>query len=124
MLRTYGRDYRLILVGDATMGPYEIEQPGGSVEHWNEEAGAVWLARLCAAFPHLVWLIAEAAQHWDYSPSLRLTRTLLNERMYPLSVAGLDLAIRELQRPLGGAGRIRRPPGATSVTQEAPQPVP
>jgi len=123
LLRTYGRDYRVILVGDATMGPYEIEQPGGSVEHWNEEAGAVWLGRLCAAFPRLVWLNPEAAQRWEYSPSLRITRALLNERMYPLSVAGLDLAIRELQRPLGAAGPLRRSPGATSVTQEPPQPV-
>ena len=68
MLRTYGRDYRAIFVGDATMSPYEITQPGGSIEHWNKEPGAVWMQRLCAAFPRLVWLNPEDPARWDYTP--------------------------------------------------------
>lgn len=99
VMRTYGADYRLILVGDATMSPYEITQPGGSVEHWNEEAGAVWLERLLRAYPHHVWLNPEPMQRWDYTPSIRLTRELTAERMYPLTLEGLDGAMRELRRP-------------------------
>ena len=120
VLRTYGRDYRVILVGDATMSPYEIAQPGGSIEHWNEEPGAVWMQRLCAAFPHLVWLNPESPARWDYTPSLRMTRELVGERMFPLTIAGLDRAIGELRRPLRAVGSA--PPGAaaTPVTQEPP----
>lgn len=99
VMRTYGADYRLILVGDATMSPYEITQPGGSVEHWNEEAGAVWLERLLRAYPHHVWLNPEPMQRWDYTPSIRLTRELTAERMYPLTLEGLDGAMHELRRP-------------------------
>jgi len=120
VLRTYGRDYRVILVGDATMSPYEIAQPGGSIEHWNAEPGAVWMQRLCAAFPHLVWLNPESPARWDYTPSLRMTRELVGERMFPLTIAGLDRAIGELRRPLSAVGSA--PPGAaaTPVTQEPP----
>jgi uncharacterized protein with von Willebrand factor type A (vWA) domain len=85
-------------VGDATMSPYEITQAGGSVEHWNDEPGAVWLSRLLAAFPHHVWLNPEPVERWNYTPSIRLTRELLGERMYPLTLEGLDGAIRELRR--------------------------
>jgi uncharacterized protein len=98
VMRTYGPDYRLILVGDATMSPYEITQPGGSVEHWNDESGAVWLSRLLAAYPHHVWLNPEPAERWEYTPSIRLTRELTGERMFPLTLEGLDAAIRELRR--------------------------
>ena len=110
-----GHDYKLIFVGDATMSPYEIAQPGGSVEHWNEEAGAVWLQRLCARFPRLVWLNPETRQRWDYTPSVRITRELMDERMFPLTSPGLDQAIRELKQPLAGRRaacprrRARRP---------------
>jgi uncharacterized protein with von Willebrand factor type A (vWA) domain len=121
VLRTYGRDYRLILVGDATMSPYEIVQPGGSIEHWNQEAGAVWMQRLCASFPRLVWLNPGEPARWEYTPSVRLVRELVGERMFPLSLAGLERAIAELRRPLGRVGAAPVSAPATSVTQ-APGP--
>ncbi|HEY5807250.1 MAG TPA: VWA domain-containing protein, partial [Povalibacter sp.] len=96
VMRTYGHDYKLIFVGDATMSPYEIVQPGGSIEHWNEEAGAVWMQRLTRTWPHHVWLNPEPAQRWEYTPSVRLTRELLEDRMFPLTLAGLDQAIKDL----------------------------
>ncbi|HEU4626049.1 MAG TPA: VWA domain-containing protein [Steroidobacteraceae bacterium] len=100
VLRTYRKDYRAIFVGDATMSPWEITQPGGSIEHWNAEAGAVWMQRLVAAFPRLVWLNPEPRERWEYTPSVRITRDLIGERMFPLTLQGLDAAIRELKRPL------------------------
>jgi uncharacterized protein with von Willebrand factor type A (vWA) domain len=96
VMRTYGHDYKLIFVGDATMSPYEILQPGGSVEHWNEEAGAVWMQRLTRTWPHHVWLNPEPQQRWPYTPSVQLTRELLEERMFPLTLGGLDEAIKAL----------------------------
>ncbi|HEX7011360.1 MAG TPA: VWA domain-containing protein [Steroidobacteraceae bacterium] len=96
VLRTYGHDYKLIFVGDATMSPYEIVQPGGSVEHWNEEAGAVWMQRLLQAWPHHVWLNPEPVDRWEYTPSIRITRELLQDRMFPLTLSGLDAAIKAL----------------------------
>jgi uncharacterized protein len=123
VLRTYGRDYRVILVGDASMSPYEIVQPGGSIEHWNEEAGAVWMRRLGAAFPRLVWLNPEDPARWDYTPSTRILSELIQGRMYPLSLAGLDRAMAELRRPLSGTAAAAGGAGATSVTQSPPPPV-
>jgi uncharacterized protein with von Willebrand factor type A (vWA) domain len=120
VLRTYGRDYRVILVGDAAMSPYEIVQPGGSIEHWNEEAGAVWMQRLCAAFPRLVWLNPEPVDRWEYTPSTGIARQLIAGRMFPLTLAGLDRAIGELRRPLSGAAAALAGAGATSVTQSPP----
>ena len=99
VLRTYGRDYRAIFVGDATMSPYEITHEGGSVEHWNDESGAAWMRRIVAAFPRLVWLNPEPQERWDYAPSVSVTRELIGGRMFPLTLAGLDGAIRELRRP-------------------------
>jgi uncharacterized protein with von Willebrand factor type A (vWA) domain len=96
VMRTYGHDYKLILVGDATMSPYEIVQPGGSVEHWNEEAGTVWMQRLTRAWPHHVWLNPEPEQRWDYTPSVQITRELLENRMFPLTLSGLEQAIKAL----------------------------
>jgi uncharacterized protein with von Willebrand factor type A (vWA) domain len=123
VLRTYARDYRVILVGDATMSPYEILQPGGSVEHWNKEAGAVWMERLCAHFPRLVWLNPEAPDRWEYTPSVRITRELIGERMFPVTIAGLGRAIDELRRPLSRAApapaEYGRPPAA--APPEAPR---
>lgn len=99
VLRKYGREYRVILVGDATMSPYEITSAGGSIEHWNEEPGALWMERLCSTFPHLVWLNPRPRDHWEYTASVRITRELLGGRMFPLTLEGLDQAIRELRRP-------------------------
>ena len=96
VLRTYGHDYKLIFVGDASMSPYEIAQPGGSIEHWNEEAGAVWFQRLLTAWPHHVWLNPEPERYWGHTPSIRMTRELIGERMFPLTLAGLDSAIQAL----------------------------
>ncbi|MEJ0037416.1 MAG: VWA domain-containing protein [Gammaproteobacteria bacterium] len=104
VLRTYGKDYRAIFVGDATMSPYEITLEGGSVEHWNQESGATWMRRIAAAFPRLVWLNPEPRDHWGYTPSVQITRGLIGERMFPLTLAGLDGAIRELKRSVARSG--------------------
>jgi len=98
LLRRFNPDYRVILVGDATMSPYEIIQPGGSVEHWNAESGAQWMQRLTAHFPRLVWLNPEPMERWDWTPSVKLTRQLVGGRMFPLSLQGLDRAMLELGR--------------------------
>lgn len=92
----YGADYKLIFVGDATMSPYEIVYAGGSVEHWNEEPGAVWIKRLLNTYSKAIWLNPEPQQRWDYTPSVKITRELMDDRMYPLTVAGLDEGIKAL----------------------------
>lgn len=97
VLRTYGRDYRLIFVGDASMGPYELLYPGGSVEHFNDEAGAVWMRRLLGGFPNAIWLNPEPENYWDYTPSVDLIRDLVQGRMYPLTLSGLEQGIGALQ---------------------------
>ena len=97
VLHTYGPDYRLVFVGDATMSPYEILQPGGSIEHWNEEPGAAWMKRLLASFPRHAWLNPEPQDRWEFTPSIRITRELVEDRMFPLTLAGLDRAMRSLQ---------------------------
>jgi hypothetical protein len=96
VIHKYGHDYKLVFVGDATMSPYEIVYAGGSVEHWNEEPGAVWIERLLRAFPKAIWLNPEPRKRWDYTPSVKLTRELMDDRMYPLTVAGLDEGIKRL----------------------------
>ncbi len=98
ILRKYNNDWRLIIVGDATMSPYEILQPGGSVEHHNREAGAVWMQRLIEAWPRSVWLNPEPAASWQYRQSIALLRNLMQDRMYPVTVAGLEQAMRVLSR--------------------------
>ena len=97
LLRTFNPDYRVVFVGDATMSPYEIEQPGGSVEHWNDEAGRTWMQRISAHFPRLVWLNPEPEDRWQWTPSIKITRDLVNQRMFPLTLDGLDRAMRELR---------------------------
>ncbi|NIL94585.1 MAG: VWA domain-containing protein [Woeseiaceae bacterium] len=92
----YSSDYKLIFVGDATMSPYEIVYAGGSVEHWNEEPGAVWIKRLLNTYPKSIWLNPEPQHRWDYTPSVKLTREIMDDRMYPLTIAGLDQGIRAL----------------------------
>jgi uncharacterized protein len=98
MLRTFNPDYRVVFVGDATMSPYEIEQPGGSVEHWNEESGRVWMTRIAAHFPRLVWLNPEPEDRWKWTPSVEITREIIGGRMFPLTLEGLDLAMRQLKQ--------------------------
>lgn len=93
----YGSDYKLIFVGDATMSPYEIVYAGGSVEHWNEEPGAVWIKRLLNTYSKAIWLNPEPRHRWDYTPSLKLTRDIMNGRMFPLTIAGLDDGIKALR---------------------------
>jgi uncharacterized protein with von Willebrand factor type A (vWA) domain len=92
----YGADYKLIFVGDATMSPYEIAYAGGSVEHWNDEPGAVWIKRLLNTYPKAIWLNPEPRQRWDYTPSTKMTRDIMGDRMYPLTIAGLDDGIKSL----------------------------
>ena len=96
IIHKYGADYKLIFVGDATMSPYEIVYAGGSVEHWNEEPGAVWIKRLLTTYPKAVWLNPEPRQRWEFTPSVKLTREIMDDRMYPLTIAGIDEAIRAL----------------------------
>jgi len=98
VINTYGSDYKVIFVGDATMSPYEIVYPGGSVEHWNEEAGQVWMERILAHYRHAVWLNPVPERHWDYTPSVQMTHQLMENRMYSLTLGGLDQAMRELNR--------------------------
>jgi len=98
VINTYGPDYKIVIVGDATMSPYEIVYPGGSVEHWNEEAGQVWLERLTSHYKHAVWLNPIPERHWDYTPSVQMTHQLMEGRMYGLTLDGLDKAMRELNR--------------------------
>ena len=93
----YGPDYKLVFVGDATMSPYEIVYPGGSVEHWNEEPGAVWIKRLLDHFPKSIWLNPEPEQRWPHTPSVKITREIMEERMFPLTVHGLDEGIKRLR---------------------------
>lgn len=92
----YAADYKLVFVGDATMSPYEIVYAGGSVEHWNDEPGAVWIKRLLNTYPKAIWLNPEPRERWDYTPSIKLTRELMGDRMYPLTIAGLDEGIKAL----------------------------
>ena len=89
---------RIVFVGDATMSPYEIAVPGGSVEHWNEEAGATWLARIASIYPHLAWINPEPEHRWAHTRSIAMIRELLGERMYPLTLSGIDRAARSLTR--------------------------
>lgn len=98
ILHKYGPDYKLIFVGDASMSAYEISHPGGSVEHFNEEPGAVWMQRLLDTYSAAVWLNVLPEAHWNYTQSVRLIRDLVQDRMYPLTLAGLDAAMRELSR--------------------------
>ncbi len=99
VLHKFPHDYRIVFVGDATMSPYEITYPGGSVEHWNEEAGALWLQRVTQIYERLVWLNPTPRAHWDHTPSIQLVREIVGEkRMFPLTIAGLDAAMKELSR--------------------------
>ncbi len=98
IIRKYNKDYKLIFVGDATMSPYEILQPGGSVEYNNEEAGAEWLQRLTHAFPKYAWVNPEPAGVWQYRQSIAIIQQIMNRRMFPLSLQGLEGAMRLLSK--------------------------
>ncbi|MDI4666109.1 VWA domain-containing protein [Xanthobacter autotrophicus] len=96
VLHTYPHDYKLIFVGDASMSPYEITYANGSVEHNNAEPGKVWLERLTTTYPKAAWLNPVPEAHWGYTDSIRLVRHLMEGRMFPLTVEGIDAAMREL----------------------------
>jgi uncharacterized protein with von Willebrand factor type A (vWA) domain len=98
VLHKYGHDYKVIFVGDASMSPYEITHPGGSVEHFNEETGAAWLQRVTNTYPATVWLNPTQEAQWEYSASTKVIRDLVGGSMFPLTLGGLDDAMRELTR--------------------------
>ena len=98
IIHRYGKDYKVIFVGDATMGPYEITYPGGSVEHWNEEPGSVWMQRLLNLFNNAVWLNPQAENYWPYYSSIKIIREIMEDRMYGLTLEGLTAAIKGLSR--------------------------
>ena len=98
VLHTYPHDYKVIFVGDASMSPYEIVAPGGAVEYFNEEPGATWLKRIVNAYPACIWLNPVPESEWERNQSIRMIRTLFGCRMYPLTLDGVDKAMRELGR--------------------------
>jgi hypothetical protein len=98
VMHKYAADYRLIFVGDASMSPYELTQPGGSIEYMNEEPGAVWLRRLLDTYPAAIWLNPEPERYWPYRHSISLVRNLMADRMYPLTLEGLERGMRLLSR--------------------------
>jgi uncharacterized protein with von Willebrand factor type A (vWA) domain len=98
VMHKYGQDYKLVFVGDATMSPYEITYPGGSVEHTNPEAGAVWLQRMLEIYEHAIWINPQPEAHWEYHESIEITKQLMGDRMFPLTLDGLDRAMRVLSK--------------------------
>lgn len=98
ILHKYSPDYKVIFIGDATMAPYEITHPGGSIEHWNEEAGATWFQRVTDHFRKVVWLNPLPESYWGRGGSLGITRQLVGDHMYPLTIEGLESAMRHLSK--------------------------
>ncbi len=98
VLHKYPADYKVVFVGDASMSPYEISVPGGSVEHMNEEPGATWIKRVTDIYEHAVWLNPVPEQHWSWTPSIKLMSDIMEGRMFPLTLDGLDKAMKELMR--------------------------
>ncbi len=98
VLHKYAADYKVIFVGDASMSPYEISYAGGSVEHWNEEPGGVWLQRVCEVYENVVWLNPTPERYWEHTPSLQMIKQIFSDRMFGLTLEGLDGAMRELGR--------------------------
>ena len=97
LMHTYAADYKLVIVGDASMSPYEITEPGGSIEHHNPEAGAVWLSRLTELYRRAVWLNPVESSRWEWTPSIGITRELMQGRMFPLTLSGLNDAVDSLR---------------------------
>lgn len=98
ILHKFGHDHKLVIVGDAAMSPYEVTHAGGSIEHMNEEAGAVWLKRLTDTYPSAAWINPTPEAYWGHSASTTIIKQLMGERMYPMTLEGLDAAMRELSR--------------------------
>ena len=90
IIHKYSSDYKIIFVGDVTMAPYEITNPGGSIEHWNEESGALWMKRLVDVYEKVIWLNPVPEEHWEYSSSVELTRSIIEDNMFPLTIRGLE----------------------------------
>jgi uncharacterized protein with von Willebrand factor type A (vWA) domain len=95
-MHKYGHDYKLVFVGDATMSPYEILQPGGSIEYSNDEAGAVWMKRMLEIYHKAVWLNPEPEEIWPYRQSIGILKEIVGGRMYPTTIEGLERAMRTL----------------------------
>ena len=99
ILHKFASDYRVVIVGDAAMSPYEVAMRGGSVEHWNEETGAVWLQRFVDVYPHLIWINPTDEKYWGYSQSTKMIQEIIGEnRMFPMTLSGLEDAMKELAR--------------------------
>ncbi len=98
LLHKYGSDYKVIFIGDASMSPYEIAMAGGSVEHWNEESGAQWMQRVTDTWKNIVWLNPVPENHWDYTQSIGMTRQLMQDRMFPLTLSGITEAMNLLTK--------------------------
>lgn len=98
VLHTYGPDYKCIFVGDASMSPYEIAYPGGANEHWNAEAGSVWLNRMTETWKHNVWINPLPEKHWKYTHSIQMIREIFNERMFPMTLKGIEEGMKDLVR--------------------------
>ena len=96
VIHKFSRDYKVIFVGDATMGPYEITYPGGSVEHWNQEPGSVWMERITDHFDKVIWLNPQPEQAWQYYPSISIMHQLVDKKMYPMTISGLTDGIKAL----------------------------
>jgi len=98
VLHTFASDYKIVFVGDATMSPYEVAYPGGSVEHWNEEPGRIWINRITEIYNKSIWLNPVPEKYWDATPTIKEIKRIMSGRMYPLTLDGLDKGIRELSR--------------------------
>lgn len=98
VLHKYSSDYKVVIIGDAAMSPYEIAYKGGSVEHWNEETGATWIKRLTDAFPHLIWINPADEHYWNYTQSTQMMQKLIGNRMFPMTLKGLEDAMKVLSK--------------------------
>jgi len=98
LLHKYGADYKVVFVGDAAMAPYEVTQPGGSVEHWNEEAGYVWMQRFMEKYKKLIWINPYPKDTWGYTTSTGIIKELVEDRMYPLTLSGLEDGMKFLAK--------------------------